>query len=114
MSIRLISRILIWNPSAPIGARLARSSSPILPIGRGPLQHADFRMLMPLTWAAGCALGESSEKAVRLLLLLDDRYHLEPDLLQRFMTFDWREFEGVEFDGWEVFLKERLLYVPMF
>jgi hypothetical protein len=71
-------------------------------------------MLMPLSWAAGCALGDNYDKAVRLLLTLRDKYHLEHDLLHRMIHFDWREFEGVEFDGWEVFLKERGLYVPIF
>lgn len=72
------------------------------------------RMLMPLSWASGCAIGENYDRATRMLHMLKDRYHLEHDLLHRLIDFDWRTFEGVEFDGWELFLKERGMYVPIF
>ena len=69
---------------------------------------------MPLTWAAACAVGDNKGKAATLLGLLGEKYHLEHVLLDRIVKFDWKCFDGVSFEDWEGFLRERDLFVPLF
>lgn len=69
---------------------------------------------MPLSWAAGCALGPNVERSTQLLATLGERYHLDPKLMDTLAHFDWREFEGISFEDWDGYLKTSGLYVPLF
>lgn len=72
-------------------------------------------LLLSLTWAAACAAGKNNvDRANRLLGLLRGKYHLEHVLLDRIIGFDWKLFDGVAFEDWEKFLRDKDLYVPIF
>ena len=71
-------------------------------------------LLLPLTWAAACASGSRAKTVDTLLARLQENYHLEHGLMDRLVHFPWRDFEGISYDQWDDFLKQKQVWVPLF
>ena len=73
-----------------------------------------FRLLLPLTWAEGCATVKYRDPILKLLQKLGSNYHMDRPSLLRIIGVDWADLGAIFPAQWETYARREGLYFPVY